>query len=335
MPSDYSPTSSPRERRSASPSEASHIGDMQSINTVSNGISNPESTRADSPPLVGAGVQQDELIDSEDTVTCLWDNCGVVFTHLPTLIEHIHNGERITLEYTNRTTPANGRHVTEEDFLRRRDLLSSRTFGHTQEKSRSSAHYQHMRLQHNIEPPAPGRGGSRKRKREETGSAAPAHGTTPPPVPQPPTVEDADESDVDYENFVRAMDEDGVLHQPSADDDAESIPPALMALYDPATKTILGRSKEMVMYILMKAKLRYAAEQQGYLLEELRASRADLRREQEDKERLVDRLLSQSFGAEADPFILPLQPPQAGSIISPRFSHAEFAPPIPMNGSGH
>ncbi|KAJ8091824.1 hypothetical protein PM082_021060 [Marasmius tenuissimus] len=345
MPSDYSPTSSPRERRSVSPSEASHIGDMQSINTVSNGISNPESTRADSPPLAGAGAQQDELIDSEDTVTCLWDNCGVVFTHLPTLIEHIHN-DHIGVHKSNYTcewATCHRRGLSQTS----RFALISHIRSHTGEKpficplpecdksfTRSDALAKHMRLQHNIEPPAPGRGGSRKRKREETGSAAPAHGNTPPPVPQPPTVEDADESDVDYENFVRAMDEDGVLHQPSVDDDADLIPPALMALYDPATKTILGRSKEMVMYILMKAKLRYAAEQQGYLLEELRASRADLRREQEDKERLVDRLLSQSFGTEADPFILPLQPPQ-GSITSPRFSHAEFAPPIPMNGSGH
>ena len=93
MPPEDSPTSSSRVGRSISPSEASHIGDMQSTNTASNGISNPDSTRADSPPLVGSGGQQDELIDSEDTVTCLWDNCGVVFTHLPTLIDHIHNGE--------------------------------------------------------------------------------------------------------------------------------------------------------------------------------------------------------------------------------------------------
>lgn len=28
-----------------------------------------------------------------DTVTCLWDDCGIVFTHLPTLIEHIHSNE--------------------------------------------------------------------------------------------------------------------------------------------------------------------------------------------------------------------------------------------------
>ena len=32
-------------------------------------------------------------LESEDSVTCQWDDCGVVFTHLPTLIEHIHNGE--------------------------------------------------------------------------------------------------------------------------------------------------------------------------------------------------------------------------------------------------
>jgi hypothetical protein len=29
----------------------------------------------------------------DDSVTCVWDNCGVVYTHLGTLIEHIHNGK--------------------------------------------------------------------------------------------------------------------------------------------------------------------------------------------------------------------------------------------------
>lgn len=27
-----------------------------------------------------------------DAVTCLWDDCGEIFTHLPTLIDHIHKG---------------------------------------------------------------------------------------------------------------------------------------------------------------------------------------------------------------------------------------------------
>jgi hypothetical protein len=31
-----------------------------------------------------------------DAVTCLWDDCGVIFTHLPTLITHIHDGVFIT-----------------------------------------------------------------------------------------------------------------------------------------------------------------------------------------------------------------------------------------------
>jgi hypothetical protein len=29
----------------------------------------------------------------EDSATCMWGECGIVFTHLPSLIQHIHNGE--------------------------------------------------------------------------------------------------------------------------------------------------------------------------------------------------------------------------------------------------
>lgn len=31
--------------------------------------------------------------EPSDTVTCLWEDCGHVFSHLPTLIEHIHSGQ--------------------------------------------------------------------------------------------------------------------------------------------------------------------------------------------------------------------------------------------------
>ncbi|KAJ3566216.1 hypothetical protein NP233_g7139 [Leucocoprinus birnbaumii] len=48
-------------------------------------------------PNSRAGSQNPEEGDMdpvpEDSVTCLWDDCGIVFTHLPTLIDHIHNGE--------------------------------------------------------------------------------------------------------------------------------------------------------------------------------------------------------------------------------------------------
>jgi len=33
-----------------------------------------------------------EGLETNDVVTCQWEDCGVVFTHLPTLIAHIHNG---------------------------------------------------------------------------------------------------------------------------------------------------------------------------------------------------------------------------------------------------
>jgi hypothetical protein len=38
-------------------------------------------------------------VDIDDSATCLWDNCGKVYTHLPTLIEHIHNGEFVFLKH--------------------------------------------------------------------------------------------------------------------------------------------------------------------------------------------------------------------------------------------
>ena len=32
----------------------------------------------------------------EDSATCIWGECGIVFTHLPSLIRHIHNGQFIS-----------------------------------------------------------------------------------------------------------------------------------------------------------------------------------------------------------------------------------------------
>ncbi|KAF9267198.1 hypothetical protein L218DRAFT_856810 [Marasmius fiardii PR-910] len=352
MPHEYTPSNSPR-GGSMSPSETSHHDDL-------NGLV-PPSPRAGSPPLLGSGGQHDELFDAEDTVTCLWDNCGVVFTHLPTLIEHIHN-DHIGVHKSNYTcewATCHRRGLSQTS----RFALISHIRSHTGEKpficplpecdksfTRSDALAKHMRLQHNIEPPAPGRGGSRKRKRDETNSAAPAHGGTPPPAPQP-NYEEPDEADIDYENFVRAMENGYIPQSPGGraeDEGTDTIPPALMTLYDPASRTILGRSKEMVMYLLMKAKLRYALEQQGYLLEELRSAKVDLRREQEDKERMVDTFLRGTFGyvqqafsvpyavyfifchfrSEADAFILPLQPPE-----NPHSPRSDFMPLV--NGSSH
>jgi hypothetical protein len=51
----------------------------------------------------------------------------------------------------------------------------------------------------------------------------------------------------------------------------------------------------MVMYLLMKAKHKYALEQHESLLEELRVARAELKKEKEDKEGTLDDFLRGMF----------------------------------------
>lgn len=55
----------------------------------------PSTSRAGSPsePRQQVPLPIEEV--EEDSVTCLWEECGIVFTHLPTLIDHIHNGESL------------------------------------------------------------------------------------------------------------------------------------------------------------------------------------------------------------------------------------------------
>lgn len=49
-----------------------------------------EMSRPGSPGAAMEGVQDDNV--EVDTMTCRWEECGKVFSHLPTMIEHIHNG---------------------------------------------------------------------------------------------------------------------------------------------------------------------------------------------------------------------------------------------------
>lgn len=171
--------------------------------------------------------------------------------------------------------------------------------------TRSDALAKHMRLQHNIDPPAPGRGGARKRKRDEP-SPPPTNGFATPSgsafrtfkVEQPwSTVEPMDEADIVYEKYLATFpkspddEEDGYGSSPF-----DSLPAHLRSQYDPSTKLVNGRSPEMVMYILMKAKHRYVLEQQELLLEELKLANAELIRVREEKEIMMDRVLRATFG---------------------------------------
>lgn len=82
----------------------------------------PSASRPGSPSQAEGPVVE-EVIEG-DTMTCQWEDCNRVFNHLPSLIEHIHNGApfypsyalyadlwQIILGFTSQTIPVNGRLV--------------------------------------------------------------------------------------------------------------------------------------------------------------------------------------------------------------------------------
>lgn len=78
--------------RSQSPKSASPSF-SDSENRLSPSSENQETIGPSSSRAGSAVPQPMENID--DSVTCLWEDCGIIFTHLPTLINHIHNGESL------------------------------------------------------------------------------------------------------------------------------------------------------------------------------------------------------------------------------------------------
>jgi len=192
--------------------------------------------------------------------------------------------------------------------------------------TRSDALAKHMRIQHNISPPLPGRGGNRKRKREETDVPS-AH------VPEggynlfkvDPNVHDSRHSADFDDGRISPLDvpvNNNSLPPPMprpitpdyGDEMEDEIPPHLLAQMDPATKLIMGRTPAQVRYILMKMKYKYALEQHEALIEELRVVRHEEKCWRERKEAVLDELLRIHFGPEAEeltsPLVLPLAPQQ-------------------------
>ncbi|KAJ7769657.1 hypothetical protein DFH07DRAFT_281453 [Mycena maculata] len=94
-----------------------------------------------------------------------------------------------------------------------------------------------------------------------------------------------------------------ISRSPVEDDvSLETLPPHLQARYAAADKRFTRRSPAMTMYLLMKAKHRYALQEQEQLQEELRAVNAELAKQRDEKERALDDLLRTFFGANSEEF---------------------------------
>ncbi|KAK0234765.1 hypothetical protein EDD85DRAFT_845310 [Armillaria nabsnona] len=258
-------------------------------------------------------AEEEEEKGEEDTATCLWGDCGKVFTHLPSLIEHIHV-DHVGVNKSNYFcdwATCNRRGIPQTS----RFALTSHLRSHTKEKpfvcplpecdksfTRSDALAKHLRHQHKQSPPAPGRGGSRKRKRNPDDiEVAPSVSTR----SQTPTLGTFSLFDLPVlgrsPSLAGGEDDEGYKSSGSSSD---VIPPHLMVHLEPGTGRIFGRSPGQVLYLLAKAKLRYAQEQNEALQEELRVTRAEMRREREGKERAVNHVLRGLFGAKAEDFLV-------------------------------
>ncbi|OSC96980.1 hypothetical protein PYCCODRAFT_1440594 [Trametes coccinea BRFM310] len=266
-----------------------------------------------------------------DTMTCQWEDCGKVFDHLPTLIEHIH-GDHIGVHKSNYTCEWAGcvrRGIAQTS----RFALISHIRSHTGEKpftcprpecdksfTRSDALAKHMRIQHNISPPLPGRGGNRKRKREEPDLAAQSQSQSQaseyPGYSSQFKVDahgDDDEfrlSPIEGSSFASRLPPTPIRQYTDEElfeyDPEDELPEHIQRLADPVTGLIMGRSHTQVRYMLMKAKHKWVLEQHEALLEELRVLRHEEKCWKERKDALLDELLRRQFGPQAEQLTNPL-----------------------------
>ena len=165
--------------------------------------------------------------------------------------------------------------------------------------TRSDALAKHMRLQHNVEAGAPGRGGNRKRKRDrEEPSRTTASAVSDPAGFSIFKVEPNTTSELHIPaepgGTPGADDYLNGGHSPSPSD--EGLPSYLAQDLDPATGLIRGRAPGMVKYLVMKAKYLFAIEQHSMLMEELRVLRAEERALRQGKDEALDSVMRVEFG---------------------------------------
>jgi hypothetical protein len=90
-----------REKKRGPSPQPSARSSSRSPSLSDSSLVNNASTLDEHPDVLGPSASRPgspmrlhpHTLESDDSVTCQWEECGRVFTHLPALIEHIHHGE--------------------------------------------------------------------------------------------------------------------------------------------------------------------------------------------------------------------------------------------------
>ncbi|KZS92889.1 hypothetical protein SISNIDRAFT_485843 [Sistotremastrum niveocremeum HHB9708] len=259
------------------------------------------------PPSSEAPYEDSQNPYEDELAVCQWEGCSESFSRLDALVDHLRNGaNKSNYQCLWATCARRGVNQTS------RFALISHLRSHTGEKpficpvpecdksfTRSDALAKHMRQQHNISPPLPGRGSNRKRKREENdvgdGFAASKES------------ELAEGADATSQYADPTHPNSGSNLPGSSQEDDDELPPRLLALKDPRTGLILGRSESMCKYIIMKAKYEYAVAEHQLLLGEYEILKREENELRKYKEQQLDEVLRATFGPQAELLTGPVQ----------------------------